>query len=86
MKEKLKGLGGKMLVAGSTIVASGVALTVPAFAAMDETLTTTMTSAFTQVQENFTGVVGIVAPIGIGIAGIFIVWKLGLKFFKSVTK
>jgi hypothetical protein len=52
---------------------------------METGITTAMTTALTAVQTDVMGVMAVVAPIGIGIAGAFLVWKLGFKFFKSLT-
>lgn len=59
---------------------------VPSFAAVDETVVTNMTTAFTTVQDNFNAIVAAVGPIAVGVAGIFIVWRLGVRFFKSIAK
>lgn len=45
-----------------------------------------VTSAITTIAGEVTATVGAVAPIAIGIVGVFLVWKFGMKFFKSLSK
>lgn len=42
-------------------------------------------SALTSIANEATGVISSVAPVAITITGAFLVWKLGIKFFKSIT-
>lgn len=51
-----------------------------------EGLQTAMETAFGAVKTDVLGVVTKALPIGLGIAGIFIAVRLGIKFFKGVTK
>lgn len=51
-----------------------------------ESTVTSITAALTTVASNATEVISGVAPIAIGIAGTFLVWRLGMKFFKSIAK
>ena len=44
-----------------------------------------ITGALQSIATNATEAVNAVAPIGIGIFGIFIVWRLAIKMFKSLT-
>ena len=44
-----------------------------------------ITEALTTVQGDVMGVIAAVAPIAIGIMGAFLVWKLGIKFFKRTS-
>lgn len=48
--------------------------------------TSSITSALAEVANNANTVISDVAPIAIGIAGVFLVWKLGMSFFKSMSK
>lgn len=43
-------------------------------------------SALTKIATDITGTINGIAPIAIGVVGLFLVWKLGIKFFKSVAK
>lgn len=45
-----------------------------------------VTDALQTVATDITGVFGAVAPVAIGIAGAFLVWRYGMKFFKSISK
>lgn len=47
---------------------------------------TAMTTALTAVQSDALEVIAAVAPIAIGIAGVFLVWRYGMKFFKAISK
>lgn len=44
-----------------------------------------ITTAMGGVKTEFEATVAGVAPIAVGIVAIFLVWKYGLKFFKSIT-
>lgn len=43
-------------------------------------------SALTEVATEIKEVITSIAPIGLGIAGVFLVWRYGMRFFKSVSK
>ena len=43
-------------------------------------------SALTTIATNITDTITAVAPVAIGIVGVFLVWKFGIRFFKSVAK
>lgn len=43
-------------------------------------------AALGTVATNATGAITAVAPAGITVMGAFLVWKLGIKFFKSIAK
>ena len=58
---------------------------VSAFAAEGD-VTSSMTTALTAVKTDAMSAIGAVAPIAIGIAGAFLVWRLGMRFFKSISK
>ncbi len=53
---------------------------------MEGDLITTMTSALDLIKTDAMGAVAAVAPIAIGIAGAFLVWRYGMRFFKSLAK
>lgn len=53
--------------------------------AADE-VATSMTSAMTAVKTDMLSVISVVAPIGIAIAGVILVWRRGIGFFKSISK
>lgn len=46
----------------------------------------TVSTSLTTIATQITSTIGEVAPTGIGIAGLFLVWKFGMRFFKSVAK
>lgn len=77
--------GAKMKVVGvSTAVGTSVLMASNCFAAED--ISSAMTTAMGTIKTDMLDVVAVVAPIGIAIAGIFIVWKRGIGFFKSISK
>lgn len=45
-----------------------------------------VSTALTTIAGDITGTVGTVAPIAIGIVGVFLVWKFGMKFFKDLSR
>lgn len=53
---------------------------------MSEGLTTAFTTAITAVQTDVTGLVTVALPIGLGIMGLFLAIRLGIRFFGSIAK
>lgn len=51
-----------------------------------EALTTAMKTAFETVQTNAMSIITVALPVAVGIAGIFIAVRLGMRFFKSFSK
>lgn len=45
-----------------------------------------VSSALTTIAGEITATVGEVAPVAIGIVGVFLCWKFGMRFFKSLAK
>lgn len=43
-------------------------------------------TALTTIATNITNTLTAVAPVAVGIVGVFLVWKFGIRFFKSVAK
>ena len=81
--EKLKGLIKKCQPFALALVVT--ALTgISAFA--ESSVAGTMTTAVGGIKSDFEATVTAVAPIAIGIIAVFMVWKLGMKFFRSITK
>lgn len=50
------------------------------------TIATSMTTALEPIRTQALEVLAAVAVIGIGIGGAFLLWKLGMKFFKGLAK
>lgn len=48
--------------------------------------TDAITTALQSVATEATGVLASVAPIAITVMGAFLVWKLGIRFFKGLAK
>lgn len=69
-------------------VGTALVMAVPAFAEEaggGSSVATTISTSLATVQSDFMSTVTAVAPIALGIFGTFLVWKLGLRFFKSIT-
>jgi len=43
-------------------------------------------SALQDIASDAMNVLTVVAPIGLAIAGAFLVWRYGMRFFKSISK
>ena len=43
-------------------------------------------TALESVASEIIGVIEGIGPIALGIAGTFLVWRMGLRFFKSISK
>lgn len=85
MKKFFKVLSKKQLLAVLCIAICITATMVPAFA-LDTETSTAMTTAMTGVKTDSLSALAIAAPIGIAIMGAFLVWKYGIRFFKSLAK
>ena len=47
---------------------------------------TAMTTALTTIKTDVVAALEVIAPIAIAIVGLFLVWKFGIRFFKSLAK
>lgn len=56
------------------------------YMASGTSLVTDVTSALETVANDITGVLGSIAPIALGIVGVFLVWRYGMRFFKALSK
>jgi len=52
---------------------------------MSTEMTTAMGTAFTAISGDVTDVAVIALPVALGIVGLFVAIRLGIKFFKTVT-
>ena len=43
-------------------------------------------TALQSVATDITSTIGAIAPVALGIAGTFLVWRYGMRFFKSISK
>lgn len=50
------------------------------------TMSESVGSAFETIASDAMATLTAVAPIAIGIAGAFLVWRYGMRFFKSISK
>ena len=82
--EKLKGLIKKCQPFALALVVT--AFTAISSFAQSPSVATTMTTAVGGIKTDFEATVTAVAPVAIGIIAVFMVWKLGMKFFRSITK
>ena len=72
---------GKIIGLGVTVGA-----VLPNFASATEGQATAVTSALSTVAGDITSTITAIAPVALGIVGIFLTWKYGMKFFKSLSK
>lgn len=61
-------------------------LVLPSYAAESEITfnTAELTTALTNIGKQLASVLGAIAPIAIGVTGIFLGWKYGVSFFKRL--
>jgi len=52
---------------------------------MDTAITTALTTAFGDISADVISVAVIALPVALGIVGLFMAVRLGIKFFKSVS-
>ncbi len=52
----------------------------------DSEIETALSTALTGIKTDVTSVIATVAPIAVSIMGIFLVWKYGLRFFKTISR
>ncbi|MDN4765985.1 hypothetical protein QYP21_19075 [Clostridioides difficile] len=84
MKELFSSVKNKStIVATSALVVACSA--VNCFAAEGD-VSSSMTTALTTVKTDALAAISAVAPISLSIMGVFLVWKYGIRFFKSVSK
>lgn len=48
--------------------------------------TDSITGSLTSLAGQVTSAIGEIAPIAVSIMGVFLIWKLGTKFFKGFAK
>lgn len=84
MKEMLKKVNKKVLSVLTAISLVSMSM-INAHAEVPD-VSTTMGTALTGIQTQTMSAIGVVAPIGLSIMGVFLVWRYGLKFFKSISK
>ncbi len=75
----------KKFVGAMVVLLVVVSTCISAFAE-DTTTVTAMGTAMSGVKSDGISALATVAPYGIAIMGAFLVWKLGVKFFKSLAK
>ena len=57
-------------------------MTLSSSAAPSNAVVTALTTIATNITNTITGV----APVALGVVGAFLVWKYGIRFFKSLSK
>lgn len=50
------------------------------------TIIQSVTTALTSVKTDSISALAVIAPIAIAVLGAFLVWKYGVRFFKSLAK
>lgn len=79
--KKVKSMGGAFFPA----LACTLFMVSSAFADPSGADTSAMTTAFTAVKTDFLAAVSAIAPIAIAVVAAPIVWKLGIRFFRTIT-
>ena len=74
----------KKLSIGIMSIITVMATSFGAFAA--ETQAESVSTALGLVASDILATIAAIAPVALTIAGAFLVWKYGMKFFKSVSK
>lgn len=82
LKNLLKGKSIKTMALSLCLMALSAPM---AFASEPTSASAGITTAMGGVKTEFEATVAGVAPIAVGIVAIFLVWKYGIKFFKSIT-
>ena len=78
-KPKLK----KVLLSSGVVVSSLVGNVV---SATGEETSQAVVTALQATASEITKTITAIAPIALGIAGTFLVWRYGMRFFKSISK
>jgi len=53
---------------------------------MENQIVQNVTDALQGIATSITDVLGAIAPLAIGVVGVFLVWRYGMRFFKSISK
>lgn len=87
MFNKIKKVGSKKVVLYGGIPATVLGVGSTAFASGGGgDVSSSITTALTAVKTDALATISAVAPIGIAIMGVFLVWRYGIRFFKSISK
>lgn len=81
MKDKIKKLS--VGVATGAVVLSSSAITA---LASEGDVSTAVISSLTNTAGDVTKTMNGIGPIALGVAGAFLVWRYGMKFFKAISK
>lgn len=74
----------KVKLGATSVVATVMTMAGTCFA--DDAINTAMGTALGTVESDAKSGLATVAPYAIGIMGVFLVWRYGVKFFKSISK
>lgn len=85
IKNKILSSKVSRVVVSSSVVSTALIVSNTALASTGG-VSSQVTSALTSTASDITSTLGAVAPIGLGIAGLFLAWKYGMKFFKGLSK
>lgn len=78
LKSKLK----KLSITSVPVILLTASNTVLAAEGSSEAVVT----ALEKVATDITSTIAAIAPVALGIAGTFLVWRYGMRFFKSISK
>ncbi len=74
----------KAIVPAAAVVTSMAMAPVTAFA--EGGVAADVAAALESTASDITSVLGSVAPVALGIGGVFLAWRYGMRFFKSLSK
>lgn len=82
----LKKLGKKVNKKVLSVFTALFVLGLPVIASADSGQSTAVVSALETVASDIKATITSIAPVALSIAGVFLVWRYGMRFFKSISK
>lgn len=76
----------KAIVPAAAVVTSMAMAPMTAFAQETGGVADDVAAALQSTASDITSVLGSVAPVALGIGGVFLAWRYGMRFFKSLSK
>jgi Na+/H+-dicarboxylate symporter len=84
--KNLFGKFSKKQLVSALVIAVCMSFTMISTFALDTETSTAMSTSMTSVKTDALSALALVAPMAITIMGAFLVWKYGIRFFKSLAK
>jgi len=64
----------------------GLLMLAPAFVSADTGQSTAVVSALETIATDIKATITAIAPVAISIVGVYLVWRYGIRFFKSLAR